>query len=125
MVKSYHPFRRRLDGKDGEKSVMERLFGNSDGQEMQAMAQQAVEFAKALRHPNFRPHPFDAYVLHTLYGSVVCVGQFDSPEDPAMVRTQQELEAIRFTVKRQDSLTTQANVKLFDPMFAMQIPRAK
>jgi hypothetical protein len=128
VVKSFHPFRRRVDGKDAEKSVMERLFGKDDGQEMQVMAQQAVEFAKALRafrDEQGNPRPIESYVLHTLHGTLVCVGQFDGPDDPEMARVSRELEALRFNVRREDTFNEQTKVKLFDPLFAMQIPRAK
>jgi hypothetical protein len=125
VVKSFHPPVRMRD-KDGEKSVVERLFGPDEGaKELQATALQAVSLAKALRDPKFKPHPLDAHVLHTLYGSMVCVGQFDGPEDPAMLATQQTLDRLTFHVQRQDEYGTKSNVRLFDPLFAIQIPRPK
>jgi hypothetical protein len=125
VVKAFHPPYKVRDYK-GEKSLLERTFSRDEaGRELQATALQAVAMAKALRDPDFKPHPFDAYVLHNVYGSLVCVGQFDSPSDPMMVETQRVLDGIRFTVGRQDQFNPQQNVRLFDPMFALQIPKNK
>lgn len=125
VVKAFHPPVKVRD-KDGEKSLVERMFSSDQGaKEMHATAQQAASMARALRDAKFKPHPFDAYILHTQYGSLVCVGQFDGPDDPAMAETQRVLDGIKFTVQRQDEFTTKQNVRLFDPLFALQIPRQK
>lgn len=125
VVKSFHP-PVRLRDKDGEKSVVERLFARDEGaKELHASAQQAVSFAKALRDPKFKPHPFDAYVLHTTYGTIVTVGQFDAAEDAALYQTAATLEKLTFEVRREDQVGVKSNVQLFDPMFAMPIPRMK
>lgn len=125
VVKSFHPPVRMQDN-EGQKSVMDRLLGKDDAaKELQATALQAVALAKALRDPKFKPRPFDAYVLHTLYGSLVCVGQYDGPQDPNMAETQRVLESIKFDVRREDEFSVKSNVKLFDPFFALEVPRQK
>jgi len=125
VVKAFHPPIKIRDY-GAEKSVVEKASGRGDAsKELGATALQAASMAKALRDPKFQPHPFDAYVLHTIHGSLVCVGQYDGPDDPAMAQAQRVLDGIRFKVERQDQFTTQQNVRLFDPMFALQIPKAK
>lgn len=123
VVKSFHPPRRRLDDHEAKKSVMQKLFGSNDGQEMQAMANQANEFAKAMRHPNFKPHPVETYLFHTVYGTLVCAGEFDAPDDPKMAQLKQDLESVTYSMKRADSLQ-ETKASLFDPtMFAFQVPK--
>ena len=66
----------------------------------------AVNLAKMLRElkpTNNTPRAAEAYVLHTLSGSLVCVGQFDSADDPRMLAEQQRLELIRFNVQGDNS----------------------
>jgi len=54
----------------------------SDGELLERAAQQAELVAKVLRQQN---PPYDAYVLHTRYESFVCVGEYDSKDDPALL----------------------------------------
>jgi hypothetical protein len=125
VVKSFHPPVRIRD-KDGEKSLVEKVFSRDEGaKELHAVAQQAAALATALRDPKFRPHPLEAYVLHTLYGSLVCVGQFDGDHPEAMLATQQELDRITFNVRQDGQVTEKSHVRLFDPMFALPIPQAR
>src|SRR5262249_14963062 len=68
-------------------------FGkNKPGDVLGASAKQAHELARVLRLPNFG---FTAYVLHTRTSSVVTVGEFDGPDDPALQRVQSRLAALR------------------------------
>jgi hypothetical protein len=125
VVKSFHPARKGLMDKDGEKSVVQKLFGGGgpDGREMQACANQAAELCKALRNPSFKPRPYDAAVLHTFYGSIVTVGGFDSLEDPALLDTARQLDALTFTMTQADTQKTEHNVKMFDNIFPMPVPK--
>ncbi len=60
-------------------SFIERLFSSSKGESLSASALNADNMCEALRKSRL-----DAYVLHTTWGSVVCVGGFASLDDPKM-----------------------------------------
>src|SRR5205807_4374479 len=76
----------QVQSKDGDVSVIDRLFGGDNAAKwLDATAKQARTLAVALRHHDMKPHPFEAFVLHYRTESLVTVGQFDSPEDPAMI----------------------------------------
>lgn len=61
-----------------------KLFGGSSG--LDACASQAHEVARVLREMKF-----DAYVLHTRYGSIVSVGNYDTQDDPRLLQNQRLL----------------------------------
>ncbi|MFO0877509.1 MAG: hypothetical protein U0840_09055 [Gemmataceae bacterium] len=69
------------------------LGGSKAGEALDASAQQAHELARFLRQPAMG---FTSWVLHTRYSSVVCVGGFDSPEDPEMQRLQRQITNLKF-----------------------------
>lgn len=104
-----------------EQSFMGRLL-NPKPNAMVAAGEQARNFCIALR--NLKPS-IEAYVLHTRYGSLVCVGQFDGPDDPKLLETQEKLGALRFNVQVQDgkklNLADEQNVRRFDHLYAMQV----
>ncbi len=109
-------------------SFLTRLF-NPKPDAMTAAGEQARSMAKSLR--SLKPTqqcpvgPFEAYVLHTRYGSLVCVGQFDGPEDPNLLKTQHELGMLKFNVNVQNgaklNLVNEQNVRLFDHLYAMKV----
>jgi hypothetical protein len=49
-----------------------------------------------------KPRPYEAFVLHHTHGSIVTVGQFDDPEDPELLKMQQELLGISFEMLDKD-----------------------
>jgi hypothetical protein len=68
-------------------------FGrHKPGDVLGASAKQAHELARVLRDRNFG---FTTYVLHTRTSSLVTVGAFDGPDDPALQRTQARVAAMR------------------------------
>lgn len=71
-------------------------LGGSKGEVLEAAALQARELAKFLRHPRFG---FKTYVLHTRHSSVVCVGEFNGPDDPEMKRVANHLKSMNFRTK--------------------------
>ncbi len=101
-----------VQDKDAARPVFSRLF-NPKQDNLSATAQQARALAETLRK---MPKPYDAKVLHTLNGSLVCVGEFDSASDPKLLQMQQQLETQVFDVGWMAS-----RVKLFDQLMAMQI----
>ncbi len=97
MVKSYSAPLKRATGKDGEgDNVFKKVFGTNEGNILRATASDADGFAKALRHKDMKPRPYDAYVLHHRTGSIVTVGQFNAPDDPELIELQKELLGITF-----------------------------
>jgi len=67
---------------------------------LRASAEQAEQLAEALRKMRGEGIPrdgFEAFVLHTRTASIVTVGQFDGPDDPALHQTKQLLT--KMTVK--------------------------
>ncbi|MFO0846421.1 MAG: hypothetical protein U0797_29310 [Gemmataceae bacterium] len=72
------------------------LGGGKEGEALDAGAQQAHELAKFLRQPSLG---FTAWVLHTRYSSVVCVGGFDGPGDGECQRLQRQIANLRFNAK--------------------------
>jgi hypothetical protein len=60
----------------------------TDGELLERAAQQAEWVVKVLRQ---QVPPYDAYVLHTRYESFVCVGEYDSKDDPVLLARAKEL----------------------------------
>lgn len=68
----------------------------------------------------FRKNGFKSYVLHTRFNSVVTVGEFDSSNDPELLRTQEQLAKITF--RRGDSRSGDTPFKLFAKALPMEVP---
>ncbi len=69
-------------------------FGGKGADVLRASAEQAEQLAETLRKmrgPGVPPGGFEAFVLHTRTASIVTVGQFDGPDDPALGQTKQLL----------------------------------
>ena len=81
-----------------EKSLIARFF-TPKPDVMVAAGEQARSLAKALRAmKTTQGQHFEAYVFHTKYGSMVCVGQFDSADDPKLMEMQQQLGTLKFNI---------------------------
>jgi hypothetical protein len=76
-----------------------KIGGAKPGQYLNATAQQAHALAEALKQiRDARGKPVietDVYVLHTEFGSYVCVGGFDRPDDPALLAYQKKLANLK------------------------------
>lgn len=84
----------------------EKLMRSSRGQTLTASAQNAIELCGALRQSkSLKEANYDAYVMHTTWGSLVCIGEFDSPEDPSIERAKSVIG--RFQVKGGNSMFMQ------------------
>jgi hypothetical protein len=92
-------------------SFLDKLgLAGESGKVLNASALQAHELAKALR--SLKDEKYDAYVLHTRYGSLVCVGGYESPEDRQLQRTAQTLAKLQLGV-----------VQLYARPVPMPVPR--
>jgi hypothetical protein len=66
----------------------------------------------------FKKLGFPSYVLHARDKSIVTVGEFDSPNDPALLRTQEQLKHISF----QNGTTGGTAFNLFATALPMEVP---
>lgn len=118
--------------KDSQPSVMERMGFTKGADVLRAGTEQAEMLAKALREmkgPDRQPLRLEAFVLHTRSASLVTVGQFDAPNDPALLETRRVLESLTFNLSRDDrgAQLTGTGQKLFGdsqhPLLPVPIPR--
>ena len=99
-------------------NFLEKL-GFSDhnlGKRLDNSARMAQQVCDMLNDPRFGG--YKSYVLHTRYSSVVTVGEFEGPNDPNMLRVQQQLT--KFSFKDE---TGHEAIKLFAKALPMQVPR--
>jgi hypothetical protein len=68
----------------------EKLLGKSGGDTLEASGHNARNLANALRKLNF-----EAYVLHTRWGSIVTIGCYDRSDDPQMGQVQRSLASLQ------------------------------
>lgn len=102
-------------------SAWDKIFGKSPGVQLDAAGQNAHLLAETLRKLNY-----EAYVLHTRYSSVVCVGSFDSPDDPRIKTLQEALMRSLFTAQNPGNLDAQRltqQVQLMPRPLPMRVPR--
>ncbi len=103
-----------LAGSQSDSSTfLEKLgVGKSSRDVLTASALQAHEVAKVLRdYPQLK---LEAYVLHTRHSSVVCVGGYDSIDDPKLQQMQRELTKLKFNGAKFD---------FFKQPLPMQVPQ--
>ncbi|MCS7271236.1 MAG: hypothetical protein NZ703_09130 [Gemmataceae bacterium] len=94
---------------------------------LRAAAEQAESLARTLRelkYPDGRPMGLEAFVLHTRTASIVTVGQFDSPNDPELLRVQRILNSLKVTEDSQGLRPALHTPSLFDNMIPIPIPKA-
>jgi hypothetical protein len=102
-VKAYSVPTRLVSGDGDGKSVFDaKRKGASAADVLQATGAEADAMAKALRDPKMKPRSYEAFVLHHTHGSIVTVGQFDAPDDPELLKMQQELLGITFEMLDKD-----------------------
>lgn len=138
MVKSF-TVPTRVQTRDDAPGVLGKLFGQeSDAADhLDNTAKQARLIAAGLRHPQMQrsvelvapklgltPRPIDSYLLHIRNGSLVCVGQFDSPADPALLEMQRLLQGMKFEVRDKDSRLMETR-PMFENVIPYPVPRVK
>lgn len=114
-----------VQGKADDGTVFDKLFGKDDGARwLEITATNARTLAQTLRHEKMKPRPFEAFVLHNRTESLVTVGQFDGPEDPALIETWKVLSEMTFKLDYQDGRPSEMK-KMFDVVIPMQVPRGQ
>jgi hypothetical protein len=92
--------------KDYDASQKHKNNPNSGANALLAGEVQADELAKLLREmkgPGGQPLGFESFVILTRNASIVTVGQFDGPNDPALVQTMNLLKSIKLNVSQDKS----------------------
>jgi hypothetical protein len=79
-----------IQSKESERTLVEKIFGQSKGSSLTNSARNAGALCELLRQSKM-----DAYVLHTTWGSVVCVGGFERPDDPQMAEVKNRLSTMK------------------------------
>ncbi|MHB1425856.1 MAG: hypothetical protein ACYC3I_22040 [Gemmataceae bacterium] len=96
-------------------SVLDKIgFGDHAGKRLDNAAKMAEQVCDM-----FRKLGFKSYVLHTRYNSVVTVGEFDTPDDPELLRTQEQLQKMSF----KNGTTGESAFSLFAKAMLMEVPR--
>jgi hypothetical protein len=114
-----------VQSKADDGTVFDKLFGKDDAARwLEITATNARTLAQALRNKDMKPRPFEAFVLHHRTESLVTVGQFDSPEDPALIEAWRVLTEMTFKLDYTDGRPSEVK-KMFDVVVPMQIPRAQ
>jgi hypothetical protein len=115
----------QIQSKKGDVSFVDKLFsGDKPARMLEATARQARALAQALRDSKMKPHPFEAFVLHHRTESFVTVGQFDSPDDPAMAQMWQILSGMTFKIEYKDGRPPETK-RMFDAIIPMQVPQVR
>lgn len=116
--------------KDADGAAMRKMSGKASGADtLAAAAEQAEALAKALRAmkgPGGQPLNLEAFVLHTRHSSIVTVGQFDGPNDPALLETRRVLMGMKFNTSKDErgSAVTAMGQQLFgDNIVPIPVPR--
>jgi hypothetical protein len=118
-----------FQSKDEDSSMMRKNPLGNAADVLRAGAEQAEALAKALREMKGRdgqPLMLEAFVLHTRGGSMVTVGQFDGPNDPALLDTQRLLSHLTFNLSKDQGQHQMVGTsqKLFgDTILPIPIPK--
>jgi hypothetical protein len=116
-------------GKDTDPNLMRKDNIKKGANALLAGAVQAEQMAKMLREmkgPNGQSLGLEAFVLHTRNSSIVTVGQFDGPNDPALVQTQNLLNGMKLKVTedKTGNKPVDNSLTMFEKyLIAMPIPK--
>ncbi|QJW96004.1 hypothetical protein [Frigoriglobus tundricola] len=108
---------------------MRKMAAGKGAEALLAGELQAEEMAKAIRAmkgPGGQSLNLEAFVLHTRTASLVTIGQFDSPDDPALLATKRLLSGLSAHVS-EDQAGARKSVNaptLFDNMIPMPVPKS-
>ncbi len=120
----------KMAGKGGDGgSVFDRFRFDAKKSLLDVTAEEAERLAAALRHPDMHKGPFDAFVLHHRMGSIVTVGEYDSPDDPKLLATQDILKKITFAMNDKNKKPLMGKdgrpdeQRLFDSVSPFPVPK--
>lgn len=127
-VKSFTAPVEFVGAKEDTGGLMKKLGMSKGADVLAAGAEQSESLAKLLRSMKGRGGEslnLEAFVLHTRNASIVTVGQFDGPDDPALLATKRLLEGMKAKVT-EDEAGTRAVMnapELFKNITAMPVPK--
>ena len=120
----------KLAGRDGGGgSVFDRFKIGPVKSMLDVTAEEAERLAEALRDPKMHPRSFDSFVLHHRMGSIVTVGEFDGPDDPKLLETQDQLKKITFNMLDKDRKAVMGKdgqperQRMFDSVSPFPVPK--
>ena len=119
-----------IANKNSDTSLMRNLGFGKGKNALVAGGEQAEAMAKVLRTmkgAGGQPMNLEAFVLHTRYASLVTVGQFNSPDDPALLALKRMLSGMNAKVSLDPSGMRPATnaPTLFDAnIVVMPIPKS-
>ncbi len=106
-----------IASKDEAPSILEKFgFKTRSGEGVDQAAHDAHNLAEYLRKIKL-----DAYVLHTKYSSIVCIGGYDSLQDPSFVATQRQLQDRLRAIENEMRVANRPGS--YDPVNMMFFPR--
>lgn len=118
VIKQYQGPAAIQTNRDSSDSFLKKLgLGSNSTDVLSATAVQAGEFAKFLRDPKLN---FKAYVLHTPYKSIVCVGGFNSKDDPNMAQVYRSLSVTLASLKIKGPAV---DLSIFPQPIPLEVPR--
>ncbi len=114
--------------KNSDTSLMRKFAKSKGANVLAAGAEQAEAMAKAIRamkDPSGQSLNLEAFVLHTRSASLVTIGQYDDPNDPALLATKRLLGGIKTRVTEDATGLRLANnaPSLFEKLIPMPIPK--
>ena len=119
----------QIQSKDEDTSLMRKIGLGKGADVLNAGAGQAESFAEALRKMKDRNgQQLEAFVLHHRTGSIVTVGQFDGPNDPALHEARRMLSNLSFNESKdaQGANMIGMGQKLFgDTIIPMPVPKVR
>jgi hypothetical protein len=128
MVKAYTTPTKNV-GDGATTSVFTKAKGSSTADILKATAAEAESLCAALRDSGMKPRAYESYLFHHRNGSIVCVGQFDAADDPALLELQRELQTISFNMmdeKKKPLLDRDGKPmvqRLFDSVHPFPVPK--
>ncbi len=115
--------------KEVDPNLMRKTDSKKGANALVAAVAQSEMLAKVLREmkgPGGQPLGLEAFVLHTRNSSIVTIGQFDGPNDPALLQVQNLLMSMKLNVT-QDKMGSQpvgnAPTLFENRMLPMPIPK--
>jgi hypothetical protein len=98
-------------------SLLDKIgLGEHSAQRLDSAARMADDLCDLFRKQlGFK----SCYVLHTRNKSIVTIGEFDAPNDPALLRTQEQLKHLSF----RNGKTGGNAFDLFNPALPMEVPQ--
>ena len=122
-----------------DRTLLERIFLKDEaGRVAQAAANQARAMAEVIRREEMQqtaaadaiklgipPQPLESFILHDQSESIVTVGRFDGPNDPALADMWRILNNMQYQLYDKEGKPMGQKVRMFDVIVPMPVPRIR